>query len=84
MSYERVKQLQSRIIIGTKQTIKAMNNGEIEEVFIAKDADKHVTDRVLEVAKKLNIPFAEVDSKKKLGQACNIEVDASAVAIKKE
>lgn len=84
MSYDRVKQLQSRIIIGTKQTIKAMNNGEIEEVFIATDADRHITDKVLETARKLNIPFTEVDSKKKLGEACNIEVDASTVAIKTE
>lgn len=82
MSYDRVKQLQSRIIIGTKQTIKAMNNGEVEEVFIATDADRHITDKVLEVAKELNVPYTKVDSKKKLGEACGIDVDASTVAIK--
>jgi large subunit ribosomal protein L7A len=84
MSYDRVKQLQSRIIIGTKQTIKAINNGEVEEVFIAKDVDRHITDKVLEVAKKQNIPCTEVDSKKKLGEACGIDVNASTVAIKVE
>lgn len=84
MSYERVAQLQSRIIIGTKQTIKAMNNGEVSEVFIAKDADQHITDKLLAEAKKCNIPYVIVDSKKKLGKACNIEVDATTVAIKRE
>lgn len=82
MSYEKVTQLQSRIIIGTKQTLKAMHNGEVSEVFIAEDADQHVTEKVLNEAKKMQIPYTLVDSKKKLGKACKIDVDASAVAIK--
>lgn len=84
MSYEKVTQLQSRIIIGTKQTLKAMNNGEVQELYIAKDADEHITGKVMEEAVKLNIPYIIVDSKKKLGKACQIDVDASTVAIKHE
>ena len=84
MSYEKVTQLQSRIIIGTKQTLKAMNNGEVCEVYIAEDADQHITDKILGEAKKLGIPYVMVDSKKKLGKACKIDVDASTVAIKHE
>lgn len=82
MSYEKLTQLQSRAIIGTKQTIKAMNNGEVSELFVAEDADQHVTMKVLDIAKRLNIPCTVVDSKKKLGKACNIDVGASTVAIK--
>ena len=84
MSYEKVTQLQSRIIIGTKQTLKAMKNGEVEEVIIAEDADEHITGEVIEEAKRLQIPYEMVDSKKKLGKACNIKVDASTVAIRRE
>jgi len=84
MSYEKLTQLQSRLIIGTKQTLKAMNNGEVCEVFIAEDADRHITDKVLAEAKKLQIPHMMVDSKKKLGKACDIDVGASTVAIKHE
>lgn len=84
MSYEKVTQLRSRLIIGTKQTLKAMKNGEVSEVYIAQDADQHITDTIKEEAEKLNIPFVIVDSKKKLGLACKIDVDASAVAIKHE
>lgn len=83
MPYDRVKQLQSRLIIGLKQTLKAMKNGEVEEVFIAANADRHITDQVVELAKELNIPYTEVDSKTKLGEACGIDVDASTVAVKK-
>lgn len=84
MSYEKVTQLQSRIVIGTKQTLKAMNNGEISEVILAADADQHITDKVIQAAKELNIPYTMVDSKAKLGKACNIDVDATTVAIKKQ
>ncbi|SHG12405.1 50S ribosomal protein L7ae-like protein [Ornithinibacillus halophilus] len=83
MSYEKVTQNQSRLIIGTKQTLKAMKNGEISEVYIAEDADRHVTQKVLDLANQLDIPCLGVDSKKKLGKACGIDVSASTVAIKK-
>lgn len=84
MSYERVTQLQSRIIIGSKQTIKAMKNNEASEVFIAEDAEQHITDSVITLAKELCIPYVIVDSKRKLGVACKIDVDASTVAIRHE
>ncbi len=77
-------QVQSRIIIGTKQTLKAMKNGEISEVFIADDADQHMTQKVVSLAKELGIPCQYVDSKKKLGVACGIEVGASTAAVKHE
>ncbi len=82
MPYNRVTQLQSRMIIGMKQTLKAMNNGEVSEIFIAQDVDQFITDKVIDEAKRLNISYTLVDSKKKLGEACNIDVNASVVAIK--
>ncbi|MDY0410038.1 50S ribosomal protein L7ae-like protein [Virgibacillus soli] len=83
MSYEKVTQSKSHLIIGTKQTIKAMENGEISEVIIASDADPRVTQKVAETANELGVTCHSVDSKKKLGRACGIDVGASAVAIKK-
>ncbi|MFC2949281.1 50S ribosomal protein L7ae-like protein [Virgibacillus sediminis] len=82
MSYEKVTQVKSRVIIGTKQTLKAMKNGEISEVFIADDADPKITQKVASLAEELNIPCERVDSMNKLGAACGIEVGASTAAIK--
>ncbi|WP_164218730.1 50S ribosomal protein L7ae-like protein [Virgibacillus sp. YIM 98842] len=84
MSYEKVAQVKSRIIIGTKQTLKAMKNGEISEVIIADDADPQITQKVSDLADELNIPCQYVDSMKKLGIACGIEVGASTVAIREQ
>ncbi len=84
MSYEQLTQIQSRIIIGMKQTLRAMNNGLITEVYIAEDADHHVTDKVVELAEELHIPCTYVPSKNTLGEACGIDVGTSTAAIKRE
>lgn len=82
MPYDRITQLQSRMIIGTKQTLKAMNNNEVEEVFIAADVDAFISNQLIEAAKQRDIPYTMVDSKRKLGKTCNIDVGASVVSIK--
>ncbi|CAG9622228.1 50S ribosomal protein L7ae-like protein [Sutcliffiella rhizosphaerae] len=80
MSYEKVMQANT-FIVGTKQTVKALKNGTVKEVVIAEDADVLVTQKVAQTANEHNIPVLKVDSMKKLGKACGIEVGASAVAI---
>jgi large subunit ribosomal protein L7A len=80
MSYEKVLQA-SKIIIGTKQTVKALREGVVQELIIATDADTKVTAPAVNEAQKLSIPIQYVESMKKLGKACRIEVGAAAVAI---
>ncbi|GAB4074369.1 ribosomal L7Ae/L30e/S12e/Gadd45 family protein [Barrientosiimonas marina] len=82
MSYEKVTQSRSHLIIGMKETLKAIKHDTISEVFIADDADKELTREAALLAGESGIPCRRVDSKKKLGAACGIDVDASAVAIK--
>jgi len=84
VSYERLTQVQSRIIVGMKQTLRAMKNGEISEIYVATDADQHLIQQVITSAEELNIPCHQVDSMKRLGKACGIEVGTSTVAIKAE
>ncbi|WP_407271452.1 50S ribosomal protein L7ae-like protein [Radiobacillus sp. PE A8.2] len=83
MSYEKVAQVKPRLIIGTKQTLKAMKSGMVSEVIIADDADQHITSKVSRLAKDLQIPCSHVESMKKLGNACGIDVGTAAVAIKR-
>src|SRR5699024_6633949 len=84
MSYEKLTKLQSRLIIGTKQTIKAIEQNRVDELFVAEDADKHITEEVIRLANKRDVKCTTVDSKKDLGAACGIEVGATAVAVAKE
>ncbi|MFC4323845.1 50S ribosomal protein L7ae-like protein [Litchfieldia salsa] len=80
MSYEKVLQA-SKIIIGTKQTVKALQTTNVLEVIIADDADRRVLNKVIQVAEEKNVPVIKVESMKKLGKACGIEVGAATVAI---
>ncbi|AIE58636.1 50S ribosomal protein L7ae-like protein [Bacillus methanolicus] len=80
MSYEKVSQARN-IIVGTKQAVKALKSGIVMELVIADDADPNVTAKVIDVAKEMNVPITRVDSMKKLGKACGIEVGAATVAI---
>ncbi len=80
MSYDKVLQAQN-IIVGTKQTVKAMRNGQVVEVVVAKDANSSLTSKVISIATEMNIPITYVDSMKSLGKACGIEVAASTVGL---
>ena len=82
MSYEKVAQAK-KIIVGSKQTVKALKVGEVMELVIAKDADAKVTAELLRTAREMNTAITYVDSMKKLGKACGIAVGAAAVAITK-
>ncbi|WP_099364815.1 50S ribosomal protein L7ae-like protein [Fredinandcohnia onubensis] len=80
MSYEKVSQAK-KIIIGTKQAVKAIQTDKVTEIVVAEDADRRVINKVLQLAEAQQIPISKVDSMKRLGKACGIEVGASAVAI---
>ncbi|GAE93760.1 Firmicutes ribosomal L7Ae family protein [Gracilibacillus boraciitolerans JCM 21714] len=62
--------------------LKAIKNGQAKEVIIANDADLHITSKISLAASEHNIPYSYVDSRKKLGKACGIDVSAATVAIK--
>lgn len=80
MSYEKVLQAKTKII-GIKQTVKALQSGIVQEVVIASDVEPRLLTKVVETANERNIPILYVDSKKKLGKSCGIEVGAATVAI---
>lgn len=80
MSYEKVSQA-ANVIIGTKQTLRALKSGHVIEVIVAEDADPRITGNIIQTANEVNVPITKVDSMKKLGKACGIEVGAATVAI---
>ncbi|ANU14729.1 Firmicutes ribosomal L7Ae family protein [Planococcus halocryophilus Or1] len=80
MSNEKVKQT-SKIIIGTKQTVKALKSGIVQEVIVAKDANDRMTEQIVHLALEKGIRIELADSRLKLGKAYGINVGAAAVAI---
>ncbi|HLU23909.1 MAG TPA: 50S ribosomal protein L7ae-like protein [Bacillaceae bacterium] len=80
MSYEKVSQAE-KIIVGTKQTVRALKSEHAQEVILASDADPRITKDIKTLAEEKGIPITMVDSMQKLGKACGIDVRATAVAI---
>ncbi|AQU77896.1 MULTISPECIES: ribosomal L7Ae/L30e/S12e/Gadd45 family protein [Planococcus] len=80
MSNEKVKQT-SEMIIGTKQTVKAIKSGIVQEIIVAKDADDRMTEQIIQLALEKGIRVGFADSRLKLGKAYGINVGAAAVAI---
>lgn len=80
MSYEKVKQAK-KTIIGTKQTVKAMEQGLVKEVYIALDVEERIIELAVAIAQETNVPIYYVESKVDLGKACGLRIGASVVAI---
>lgn len=80
MSYDKVAKAQT-LAIGTKQTVRALERNQAQQVTIAADANPFLLKKVEELAKQKAVPITYVDSMLKLGKTCGIDVKAAAVAI---
>ncbi|HYG58897.1 MAG TPA: ribosomal L7Ae/L30e/S12e/Gadd45 family protein [Symbiobacteriaceae bacterium] len=80
MSLERLKTARKKSI-GTKQTAKAVEKGSARVVFVARDAEEHVTRDILRLTREKGVELVLADSMMALGKACGIEVGAAVAAI---
>lgn len=71
------------LLVGSKQTLKAIKNDEVKKIFLAKDIDQSLKDQILEAVNDNDIPFEIVESKTELGRVCGIDVSAASAALLK-
>ena len=71
------------IIVGMKQTLRALEMNLVCVLYIALDADEKVTSRIEELAIKKQIEIVKVPTMRELGDACNVRIGASTCAIVK-
>ncbi|MGF7186152.1 large subunit ribosomal protein L7A [Desulfitispora alkaliphila] len=80
---ERLKNA-SEITVGTKQTMKALQSGEAQVVYLAEDADGHVTKPLVDACRKTGVEVTRVSTMLELGKACGIEVGSASAAVIKD
>lgn len=68
-------------VVGTKQLLRALEEGKIKMVFVAADADAFLTKRVTDHCLDADIPCLEVPTAKEIGAACGIDVPAAAAGV---
>lgn len=73
----------NKLKVGTKQAARAVMDGKAETLLIAKDSEQHVVRSIVDEAKSKSIQVVYVDSMKKLGKACGIDVGAATAVILK-
>lgn len=79
MSIDELKN--SARVIGAKQVIKQLTSGQVKKVYIASDAEQHITEPIKELCRKNNIQIEAIESMQILGRAVGIEVGSAAVAL---
>lgn len=72
-----IQRFEGKFAVGIKQTIKHLNNGEGERVYIALDADSDLILSVIKLATEKSVEIINIDTKKELGRLCGIDVGAA-------
>ncbi len=71
------------IKVGTKQTMRMVELGRAEEVYVAENADPRLTSRIVALCNQHAVKVTFVDTMVNLGKACGIEVGAAMAVIVK-
>ena len=70
------------LIIGTKQTLRALKNGELKRCIIAKDIDSSLFARLYGEMTDKNIPIQFSATMEELGMLAGIDVGCAIVGVK--
>lgn len=76
-----VDRLPGKRVVGVKQSIKAINEGTVKIVYLAKDADRELFENVEKLSKEHSLQIVYIDTMKELGKLCNIDVKASTAVV---
>lgn len=70
-------------IIGLKKTLRAIQLGEVSQVYIASDVEEHVIRKIKSVCRENAIPTIEAGlTQEEMGKLCEIDVGAAVVSLK--
>ncbi len=67
-------------VVGNKQTRRAIEEGRVKTVYLARNADPLLQDTIRTLCGERSIPVREVSTMKELGLACSISVGAAVAA----
>lgn len=67
-------------VVGVKQVRRALANGTVQRLYLARDADPHLTRALEEQAGHQGVETVWAESMRELGRACGVAVGAAAAA----
>ena len=72
---------ESKFKVGYKECLKALKEGIVKTLIIARNADQFVLRKPIELANISEIDVEYVDTKERLGKICKIDVGAAIAVI---
>ncbi|MDD6883124.1 MAG: ribosomal L7Ae/L30e/S12e/Gadd45 family protein [Eubacteriales bacterium] len=73
----------SKRVVGTRRLMKAIAAGQVQEAYLAMDADLFIFRQVNEACKNAGVPVNQVNTMKALGEACHVQVPTASAGILK-
>ena len=67
-------------VVGVKQVRRALSKGQARRLYLAKDADPHLTEPLERQGREQGVEVIWAESMKALGKACGIAVGAAVAA----
>ena len=71
-------------VVGTKQLLKLLAVDGVSTLYIAGDAQEHIKEKLLPLARQHGVPVVQVDSMDELGRMCGIAVGSAAAGLLRE
>lgn len=72
-----------RLLVGFKQTVKAVNENKAAKVFLADDCESRISAPIEAAASVNDVQIFYVPTMKELGSMCDIEVGSSCAVVLK-
>ena len=73
----------ARLVVGYKQTIKALSKNSVEKVILAEDCEDRLFSQIKSLAETNGITLSYTDTMHSLGKMCGIDLGASCACILK-
>lgn len=68
-------------IVGLTQSLKAIDEGKAEKIYLAADADEDIIDRVKQACELKGVSIVYAESKRQLGKDGGIDVSAAVICL---
>jgi large subunit ribosomal protein L7A len=68
-------------VVGTKQTLRALEEKKVQILFVAEDAKNRLITLLVEIAEAQHVTIVYVKTMEELGKACDVEVKAATAAL---
>lgn len=72
-----------RLLVGFKQTLRAVNEDKAEKVFLANDCESKISSPIENATSAKGVSLLYVPTMKELGELCGIEVSSSCAVVTK-